>query len=134
MTVDPTFEFEKRRNVPIKYNRTLWNGTVDAIKRVSVIKEKRTGLYVMKRLRKGRQVEIEMDVKDVQKNISLIRSPAAGLRERNAKEAAQQAAMMDEDDDDEANITYVDAKVLERQLAQENALDSSDDEMLAEEA
>lgn len=105
---------------------------MDAIKRVSDIKEKRTGLYVMKRLRKGRQFEIEMDVKDVQKNISLIRSPAAGLRERKAKEAAQQAAMMD-DDDDEENITYVDAKQLERQLAQENALESdSDEDMLVE--
>lgn len=83
----------------------------------------------MTRLRKGRQIEIEMDVKDVQKNISLIRSPAAGLKERKAKEAAQQAAMMDEDDDE--NITYVDARVLERQLAQENALES-DDEMVAE--
>lgn len=83
----------------------------------------------MQRLRKGRQVEIEMDVKDVQKNISLIRSPAAGLRERQAKENAQDAAM--EDEDDEANITYVDARVLEKQLAAEL---SSDDEMIAEEA
>lgn len=115
----------------MKYNREHWNKTVEAITRVNQIKDKRTGLYVMQRLRKGRQVEIEMDVKDVQKNISLIRSPAAGLRERKAKEAAQQAAMMDEDDDDEENITYVDAKQLERQLAQENAL-ASDDEMLAE--
>lgn len=116
----------------MKYSRAHWNKTVEAIKQVSDIREKRSGLYVMKRLRKGRQVEIEMDVKDVQKNISLIRSPAAGLRERNAKEAAQQAAMMDADSDDEENITYVDAKQLERQLAQENAMDS-DHNMLAEE-
>lgn len=87
----------------------------------------------MQRLRKGREKEIEMDVKDVQKNMSLIRSPAAGLKERKAKEAAQEAAMMDEDDDDEENITYVDAKQLERQLAQNAAMDSSDDEMVAEE-
>lgn len=87
----------------------------------------------MQRLRKGREKEIEMDVKDVQKNMSLIRSPAAGLKERQAKEAAQQAAMMDEDD--EENITYVDAKQLERQLAQGAAMDSdSDQEMVAEEA
>lgn len=87
----------------------------------------------MQRLRKGREKEIEMDVKDVQKNMSLIRSPAAGLKERKAKEAAQEAAMMDEDDDDEENITYVDAKQLERQLAQNAAMDSSDEEMVAEE-
>lgn len=128
LTVDPSFEFEKRRNVPIKYNRELWEKTVDAIKRVSEIKEKRTGLYVMQRLRKGREKEIEMDVKDVQKNLSLIRSPAAGLKERQSKEAAQQAAM--EEDDDE-NIEYVDARQLEKQLAQQAAIDS-DDEMLAE--
>lgn len=99
--------------------------------RVNDIRDKRSGLYVMERLRKGRQVEIEMDVKDVQKNISLIRSPAAGLKERRAKEEAQEAAMMDDDDDDEANITYVDAKQLEKQLAQQSAMES-DEEMLAE--
>ena len=132
LTVDPSFEFEKRRNVPIKYSRELWQKTVDAIGRVTEIKNKRTGLYVMQRLRKGREKEIEMDVKDVQKNMSLIRSPAAGLKQRQAKEAAQQAAMMDEDDDNEENITYVDAKQLERQLAQGAAMDS-DEEMLAEE-
>lgn len=105
---------------------------MDAVKRVNDIREKRSGLYVMDRLRKGRQVEIEMDVKDVQKNISLIRSPAAGLKERRAKEEAQEAAMMDADDDDETNIKYVDGKQLEKQLAQQSALES-DDEMLAEE-
>lgn len=71
-----------------------------------------------------------MDVKNVQKNMSLIRSPAAGLRERKAKEAAQDAAMED-DEEDEEKITYVDARVLEKQLAGEL---SSDDEMVAETA
>lgn len=106
---------------------------MDAIKRVNAIKEKRTDQFVLQRLRKGRQVEIEMDVKNVQKNMSLIRSPAAGLRERKAKEAAQDAAMEDDDDEeeDEEKITYVDARLLEKQLAAEV---SSDDEMVAETA
>lgn len=132
MTVDPSFEFEKRRNVPLKYSREMWTKTVDAMKRINEIREKREGLYVMQRLRKGRQVEIEMDVKDVQKNISLIRSPAAGLKERRAKEAAQEAAMMDAESGDEEKIEYVDARQLEKQLAQQSALESSDDEMVAE--
>lgn len=114
--------------MPIKYSRELWQKTTDAIDRVTEIRNKRTGLYVMQRLRKGREKEIEMDVKDVQKNMSLIRSPAAGLKERQAKEAAQQAAMMDED---EENIQYVDAKQLERQSAQYAAMES-DNEMVAE--
>uniref|UniRef100_A0A1B0BK48 Large ribosomal subunit protein eL24-related N-terminal domain-containing protein n=1 Tax=Glossina palpalis gambiensis TaxID=67801 RepID=A0A1B0BK48_9MUSC len=36
-----------------------------------------------------RQVEIGMDVKDIQRNISLIRSPAAGLKERPTHEEAE---------------------------------------------
>ena len=27
LTVDPAFEFEKRRHVPVKYDRQLWNNT-----------------------------------------------------------------------------------------------------------
>lgn len=99
--------------------------------RVNEIRDKRAGLYVMQRLRKGREKEIEMDVKDVQKNMSLIRSPAAGLKERQAKEAAQQAAMMDEEEDED-KVEYVDARQLERQLAQEAAMSSNDEEMLVE--
>lgn len=27
LTVDPVYEFEKRRNVPVKYSRELWHQT-----------------------------------------------------------------------------------------------------------
>lgn len=127
LAIDPSFEFEKRRNVPVKYSRETWNKTLDAIKKVVEIKEKRQGQFVLERLRKGREVEIQMDVKNVQQNISLIRSPAVGLKERRAKEEAQEAALMEEDD--EENITYVDARELEKKL-EEGALDE-DLEMIA---
>ena len=29
--MDPSFEFEKRRNVPVKYDRELWQKTVGAM-------------------------------------------------------------------------------------------------------
>ena len=38
LTVDPAFEFEKRRHVPVKYQRQLWQSTVRAMKRVEQIK------------------------------------------------------------------------------------------------
>ena len=31
MAVDPSFEFEKRRNIPVKYDRELWANTVTAM-------------------------------------------------------------------------------------------------------
>ncbi|KAH8359777.1 hypothetical protein KR093_008718 [Drosophila rubida] len=127
LAIDPSFEFEKRRNVPIKYSRETWQKALEAIKKVTEIKERREKHFVMERLRKGRQVEIQMDVKDVQRNMSLIRSPAAGLKERRAKEEAEEAALMDEDLPEE-EITYVDARELEKRL--EEGLDVEDLEML----
>ena len=128
MAVDPSFEFEKRRNIPVKYNRELWNKTIVAMKRITEIKEKRQGHFIMERLRKGHKVEVEMDVKDVQRNIALIRSPAIGLKERRAKEEAEESALMEEDDEEE--ITYVDAKVMEKKL--EEGASFKDIEMMAE--
>lgn len=127
LSIDPSFEFEKRRNVPIKYNREMWQKTLDAIKKVTEIKERRQGQFIMERLRKGREVEIQMDVKDVQRNISLIRSPAVGLKERRAKEEAEEAALMDEDLPEE-EITYVDARELEKKL--EEGIMDEDMEMM----
>lgn len=128
LAVDPSFEFEKRRNIPVKYNRELWNKTVEAMKRITEIKEKRQGHFIMERLRKGREVEIQMDVKDVQRNITLIRSPAIGLKERRAKEEAEEAALMEEDDEEE--ISYIDARVMEKKL--EEGASFKDIEMMAE--
>ncbi|ALC46365.1 RpL24-like [Drosophila busckii] len=127
LAVDPSFEFEKRRNVPVKYSRETWQKSIEAIKKITEIKERREKHFVMERLRKGRQVEIQMDVRDVQQNMSLIRSPAAGLKERRAKEDAEQAALMEEDLPEE-EITYVDARELEKKL--EEGLDIDDLEML----
>ncbi|XP_050045128.1 probable ribosome biogenesis protein RLP24 [Dermacentor andersoni] len=82
LTVDPSFEFEKRRNVPIKYNRELWQNTVKAIQRVEEIKSKRQGHYVMNRLMKGKELDKQRDIKEVQRDLCLIRSPAATLKKK----------------------------------------------------
>ncbi|KAL0106763.1 hypothetical protein PUN28_015365 [Cardiocondyla obscurior] len=95
LAVDPSFEFEKRRNIPVKYNRELWSKTVEAMKKVEVIRQRRQNLHIMQRLRKGRELEEEKDIKEVQRDLSLIRSPAAGLKERRKQEeAAEQHEQM----------------------------------------
>lgn len=105
MAVDPSFEFEKRRNTPIKYNRELWNKTVEAMKKVENIRQKRQNLHIMQRLRKGRELEQERDIKEVQRDLSLIRSPAAGLKERRKlEEAAEQEERMEESNDEKEEI------------------------------
>ncbi|XP_076665511.1 ribosomal protein L24-like [Andrena cerasifolii] len=102
LTVDPSFEFEKRRNTPVKYNRELWNKSIEAIKKVETIRQRRQNLHIMQRLRKGRELERERDVKEVQRDLSLIRSPAAGLKERKKlEEAAEQEEKMQESNDEQ---------------------------------
>ncbi|KAK1160718.1 putative ribosome biogenesis protein RLP24 [Acipenser oxyrinchus oxyrinchus] len=78
LTVDNSFEFEKRRNEPLKYKRELWNKTVESIKRVEEIKRKRQARFIMNRLKKGKQLEKEEAISEVKKNIHLIRAPHAG--------------------------------------------------------
>jgi len=55
---------------------------VEAIKKVTEIQKKRQSTYVMQRLRKGREVEQHRDIREVQRDMSLIRSPAAGNNRR----------------------------------------------------
>lgn len=55
----------------------------------------------MQRLRKGRELEQEIDVKEVQRDLSLIRSPAAGLKERQKQEEAAEESEQMQDSDSE---------------------------------
>lgn len=86
LTVDPSFEFEKKRNIPLKYDRELWTKTVHAIKRVEEIKGKRQNLYIKNRLKAAKQLAKEVDLKEVQTNINLIKGPIT----RKAKIVAMQ--------------------------------------------
>ncbi|XP_071518115.1 probable ribosome biogenesis protein RLP24 [Panulirus ornatus] len=86
LTVDPSFEFEKRRNVPVKYNRELWQRTVEAVKQVSEIRTRRESKFVMDRLLKGIESERVADFVEVRKSLSVIQSPAAGLRRKKVVE------------------------------------------------
>ncbi|XP_075226563.1 ribosomal protein L24-like [Lycorma delicatula] len=86
LAVDPVFEFEKKRNIPVKYNREFWQKTVEAMKRIEEIRQKRQGTYILQRLRKAREITRKRDIKEVQRDHSLILSPAAGLKDRKAIE------------------------------------------------
>lgn len=104
MAIDPSFEFEKRRHTPLKYDRQTWTKAVEAMKKVELIKQKRQGAYIMQRLRKGRELEQERDVKEVQRDLSLIKSPAAGLKQRQAEEEANREKMEESEEEMEGII------------------------------
>jgi hypothetical protein len=55
------------------------------MKRVEEIKVKRQAQFIFDRQKKAKQIEKEKDIKEVKRDLALIRSPAAGLK-RAAKE------------------------------------------------
>jgi len=90
LAVDPSFEFEKRRNIPVKYDRELWTKTIGAMQRVETIKNKRQAHHIFQRMKLGRKLQKEKDIKEVQRDLALIKSPAAGLKRKNLEEEGEE--------------------------------------------
>uniref|UniRef100_A0A2K6LY67 Probable ribosome biogenesis protein RLP24 n=1 Tax=Rhinopithecus bieti TaxID=61621 RepID=A0A2K6LY67_RHIBE len=90
LTVDNSFELEKRRNEPIKYQQELWNKTIDAMKRVEEIKQKHQAKFIMNRLKKNKELQKVRDIKEVKQNIHLIRAPLAGKGKHLEEKMVQQ--------------------------------------------
>lgn len=49
MTVDSTFEFEKKRDEPLVYNRILVMKTIQAMKRIQKIRHRREKDHILQR-------------------------------------------------------------------------------------
>lgn len=80
------------------------------MKKIETIRQRRQNLHIMQRLRKGRELEQERDIKEVQRDLSLIRSPAAGLKQRKKQEEAaeeQEQMHVDEDSNNELEAEEV---------------------------
>eukprot|EP00127_Corallochytrium_limacisporum_P005578 Clim_evm95s207 gene=Clim_evmTU95s207 len=94
LVVDSTFEFEKRRNVPVRYDRELWESTVKAVKRVSEIREKRERHFVKERLLQGKLKDKEDNIREVQKHIDLLTAPTEQekILDQTMAEAAKRQA------------------------------------------
>ena len=75
MAVDPVFEFEQKRNEPVKYSRELWQNTIKAIERIEEIKKKRQDQFIMNRLQVGTNNRTEADLKEVRDFMHLIKAP-----------------------------------------------------------
>jgi large subunit ribosomal protein L24e len=53
MTCDSVLEFEQRRNIPVRYNRTLMVKTIQAMKKIDEIKGKRQQRFFDRRMAKA---------------------------------------------------------------------------------
>jgi|TARA_B100000513_G_scaffold139517_1_gene63492 large subunit ribosomal protein L24e len=88
MSMDTSFEFERLRNRPVKYDRELVKKTVRAMERVQKIKGEREKRFWDKRMEPNKAVEKERDLAEVRQGLDLIAHP---LTQKSAIEVTQKA-------------------------------------------
>lgn len=74
MTIDSTFDFEKRRNIPTRYDRNLWINTVQAMKRINAIREARKVRFHQRRLAEQVKIRQSGALKEIEKGQDLVKS------------------------------------------------------------
>ncbi|ORX49438.1 hypothetical protein DM01DRAFT_1368008 [Hesseltinella vesiculosa] len=94
MTIDSTFEFEKRRNVPVRYDRNLMATTIKAMKRVQEIRAKRERVFYKNRMAGNKEKDMAENVRLLEQNIELAPLEAK-KRYQAAKVEQQQQKSMD---------------------------------------
>lgn len=72
MTVDSTLAFAQRRNIPVRYNRDLVSKTLQAMSRVSEIRERRERQFYKNRMKGNKERQLEADRKLVAENQHLL--------------------------------------------------------------
>jgi len=91
MAVDSTYEFEKRRNRPVKYDRELMGKTLEAIQTVSSIRDSRRLRHFEGRMKDAHVTKKQHARAEIEKSIELL-APAVASREqvmRNVVDSAR---------------------------------------------
>jgi large subunit ribosomal protein L24e len=91
MAVDSTFEFEKRRHRPVKYDRNLMAKTINAMQTVNAIKVARERRFFENRRKDANAIQKTQARAEIEKSIELL-APAVANREavmKNVVDAAR---------------------------------------------
>lgn len=90
MAVDTTFEFEKRRNRPVKYDRNLMGQTLQAMQRVKEIQSSREERYFTDRMKDAKIEQKKQARVEIEKSIELL-APAVANREQVMRNVVDRA-------------------------------------------
>ena len=94
---DSTFEFERRRHVPIRYDRELMSTTIRAIQRVNEIRHARQERLHTARMRVKQRVERQADRRELKQNAELIRAPVMSAERRSMLNAIRERSKVGQD-------------------------------------
>ncbi|EUD68185.1 50S ribosomal protein L24e [Plasmodium inui San Antonio 1] len=74
LSADKTFEFERIRSEPVKYDRDLYIKTINAIKQIDKIKEARKMRFYKNRIQDISEKKINLSLHYIKKNPALLRN------------------------------------------------------------
>jgi large subunit ribosomal protein L24e len=77
LSVDATFELERKRNRPERYDRNVVEQTVKAMKKISEVREKRESRFWEKRMKGKKARERKEAATELEQNIHLVKAPVA---------------------------------------------------------
>ncbi|KAJ8570342.1 hypothetical protein K7X08_037314 [Anisodus acutangulus] len=77
MTQDSTFEFERKRNRPERYDRNVTENTLKAIKKIDKIRVDREERHIAKRMKGKKSQEQREAQKELEQSIHMVKAPAA---------------------------------------------------------
>lgn len=128
LTIDPSFELEKRRNVPVKYNRNLWQQTQEAMRRILEIRKKRVEHFAKIKAKRAQKIKDAHDEREVKRDLALIKSPVSKMTLKQLVEQSKKKAKVkiitneeelevDEDSDEQYN--YSDHEEMEMEVEAE---------------
>lgn len=74
---DATFEMERRRNRPEKYDREMVAKTIKAMEKIGEIRKKRQDRFYELRMQKAKLQQKKADKQQLEQEIHLVKAPAA---------------------------------------------------------
>ncbi|KAG5566582.1 hypothetical protein RHGRI_002213 [Rhododendron griersonianum] len=81
MTQDSTFEFERKRNRPERYDRNLAENTLKAIKKIVKVRSEREARHHTRRMKGKRAKEQKEATKELEQSIHMVKAPSSLRKE-----------------------------------------------------
>merc|ERR1711915_847783 len=97
------------------------------MQRVEEIKNKRQAHHIFQRMKMAKKIQKAKDIKEVERDLALIKSPAAGLKKAN--DEALEGEMEDDTEIDTSTQLKSKSKVKVREEAKVEEIHESDQEM-----
>ncbi|CAE6443680.1 unnamed protein product [Rhizoctonia solani] len=93
MTIDSTFEFEKRRNIPVRYNRELVHTTLKAMQRVTEVRARRERAFWKARMAVARE---KLLASRMRKKLAASKKEAVAAEEKDQEEEEDAEVTLDD--------------------------------------